>query len=425
MKIEKLENNHVKYTFKVEPSEFEIALNYAFDRIKKDVEVKGFRKGHVTRSVYETKFGVESLYEEALNFVFHSKYHEMIDDKTYEIVGEPVPSVKFEEISATKEFEVSLEAAVKPEVKLGKYQGIEVPKLELVVDIVEVDERIEKMLEENNTLEVKEGAIELGDTAIFDFDGSVDGVQFEGGKAENYQLEIGSGQFIPGFEDQMVGLKAGDEKDVLVTFPNEYHETSLAGKEAVFAVKVHEVKAKVKTELTDEWVESLGGVEKTVLELRGKVQAEIKETKERNNKNQTLQNALDELAKTSKVDIPVEMIDYEINQQKTQIENQAKQYGLDYNTFIQITGMTEEQLNEQLRSDSEIKVLNSLLIEAVAKAENFEVSKDDLDGKYIEIATMYQMDVTEVKKHLNDEMLTQDIKFAKALDFIYDNLKFV
>src|SRR5690554_1278009 len=424
MKIEKLENKKIKYTFTVEPSEFEIGLAYAFDQVKKDVEIDGFRKGKVTRKVYENKFGIESLYEEALNFIFHSKYHEMIDDKTYQVVGEPTPSVDFSEVSTTKEFEVSFEAAVKPEVKLGNYKGISVPKLELIVDVSEVETQIQQMLNQNQTLEPKEGAIELGDTAIFDFLGSVDGVPFEGGKAENYQLEIGSGQFIPGFEDQMVGMNVGEEKDINVTFPQEYQEQSLAGQNAIFAVKLHEVKTKVETELNDAWVESLGGPEKTVTELRGKIQADIKTNKERSNKNQTLQNALDELAKTSQVEIPVEMIDFEVKQQKEQIKNQAKQYGIDYSTFIQISGMNEEQLETQLKADSEVKVLNSLLIEAVADAEKFEVTKEDIDAKYLEISLMYEMEIAEVKKHLNDDLLTQDIKFAKALDFIFDNLNF-
>ena len=425
MKVENLSNNRVKFTFEVSPTEFEIALNYAFDKVKEDVEVKGFRKGHVTRSVYENKFGVESLYEEALNHVFHSKYHEMLASTEHQIVSEPIPGVDFAKVNREEAFEVTFEAAIKPEVKLGNYKGIEVTKNELVVDLEEVNAKIDQMLNENVTLELKDGAIEEGDTAIFDFLGSVDGVPFEGGEAKNFELEIGSGQFIPGFEDQMIGMNAGEEKDLDVTFPTEYQEESLQGANAVFNVKLHEVKTKIANELTDEWVASLGQDEKTVADLKGKIQVEIKEQKERDNKNKAMNEALDKLATSSVVDIPVEMFDYEVNQQKKNIEEQAKQYGFDFNTYLSLVGMTEEQLDSQLRADAELKVMNSLLIEAVANAENFEVTAEDLAAKYEEIANMYQMSVEDVKKHLNDDLVGQDIKFAKALDTIYDNLKFI
>lgn len=425
MKVENLSKNRVKFTFEVSPSEFEIALNYAFDRVKEDVEVKGFRKGHVPRNVYESKFGVEPLYEEALNHVFHSKYHELLATTDLQIVSEPIPGVDFSKVNREEAFEVTFEAAIKPEVKLGQYKGIEVEKNELTVDLEEVNARVEQLLNENVTLELKDGPIEEGDTAVFDFLGTVDGIAFEGGEAQNFELEIGSGQFIPGFEEQMIGMLAGEEKDLDVTFPQEYQEESLAGANAVFNVKLHEVKTKVANELTDEWVVSLGQEEKTVDELRGKIQVDIKEEKARNNKNKAMNEALDKLATTSEVDIPVEMFEYEASQQKKSIEEQAKQYGLDFNIYLSLVGMTEEQLDSQLRADAELKVMNSLLIEAVANEENFEITAEELAEKYEEIANMYQMTVEDVKKQLNDDLVTQDIKFAKALDIIYDNLKFV
>src|SRR5690554_7765911 len=254
MKIEKLSSNRVKFVFQVTPDEFEHGLDFAYEAIKPEVSVKGFRKGHVTRKVYENNFGIETLFEDAINHVLHHKYHEALANKEYQIVGDPVPNVNFEDVKVGETFEVSLELAVKPEVELGEYKGIEVEKLDSDVTDEEVMNQINALLDQNQTLELKEdGILEEGNTAIFDFDGYHNGEPFEGGKAENFELEIGSGQFIPGFEEQMVGLKAGEEKDINVTFPEQYHAENLAGEDAVFKVKLHEVKRKVAPELNDEW----------------------------------------------------------------------------------------------------------------------------------------------------------------------------
>jgi len=426
MKIEKLSSNRVKFVFQVTPDEFEHGLDFAYEAIKPEVSVKGFRKGHVTRKVYENNFGVETLFEDAINHVLHHKYHEALANKEYQIVGDPVPNVNFEDVKVGETFEVSLELAVKPEVELGEYKGIEVEKLDSDVTDEEVMNQINALLDQNQTLELKEdGILEEGNTAIFDFDGYHNGEPFEGGKAENFELEIGSGQFIPGFEEQMVGLKAGEEKDINVTFPEQYHAENLAGEDAVFKVKLHEVKRKVAPELNDEWVTTLNRDEKTLDELKASIKEDIKASKENQNKNASLEKALEIIATNTKVDVPVEMVDFETKQQLKNIENQAKQYGIDFKTYITLTGMTEEQLKEQLNEESAKRVLNSLIIEAIAKKEAFEVTEDEVEDKFAEVAAMYQMEVDEVKKHLTPDLLKQDIVFAKAIDFIYDNLKFV
>lgn len=426
MKIEKLSSNRVKFVFQVTPDEFEHGLDFAYEAIKPEVSVKGFRKGHVTRKVYENNFGIETLFEDAINHVLHHKYHEALANKEYQIVGDPVPNVNFEDVKVGETFEVSLELAVKPEVELGEYKGIEVEKLDSDVTDEEVMNQINALLDQNQTLELKEdGILEEGNTAIFDFDGYHNGEPFEGGKAENFELEIGSGQFIPGFEEQMVGLKAGEEKDINVTFPEQYHAENLAGEDAVFKVKLHEVKRKVAPELNDEWVTTLNRDEKTLDELKASIKEDIKASKENQNKNASLEKALEIIATNTKVDVPVEMVDFETKQQLKNIENQAKQYGIDFKTYITLTGMTEEQLKEQLNEESAKRVLNSLIIEAIAKKEAFEVTEDEVEDKFAEVAAMYQMEVDEVKKHLTPDLLKQDIVFAKAIDFIYDNLKFV
>lgn len=426
MKIEKLSSNRVKFVFQVTPDEFEHGLDFAYEAIKPEVSVKGFRKGHVTRKVYENNFGVETLFEDAINHILHHKYHEALANKEYQIVGDPVPNVNFEDVKVGETFEVSLEFAVKPEVELGEYKGIEVEKLDSDVTDEEVMNQINALLDQNQTLELREdGILEEGNTAIFDFDGYHNGEPFEGGKAENFELEIGSGQFIPGFEEQMVGLKAGEEKDINVTFPEQYHAENLAGEDAVFKVKLHEVKRKVAPELNDEWVTTLNRDEKTLDELKASIKEDIKASKENQNKNASLEKALEIIATNTKVDVPVEMVDFETKQQLKNIENQAKQYGIDFKTYITLTGMTEEQLKEQLNEESAKRVLNSLIIEAIAKKEAFEVTEDEVEDKFAEVAAMYQMEVDEVKKHLTPDLLKQDIVFAKAIDFIYDNLKFV
>lgn len=423
MKIEKLSNNRVKFTFEVSKEEFAHGLDHAFEHIKENVEVKGFRKGHVTRKVYESKFGVESLYEEALNHVLHHKYHEILQNKDYQVVGNPTPVLNFEDVGVDKSFEVALEVPVKPEVKLGKYKNIELEKLSSEVTDEEVSAEVLNLLNQNVVLEPKtEGVLENGNTAVFDYEGFADNVPFEGGKAENFELEIGSGQFIPGFEEQMVGMKQGEEKEINITFPEQYHSEDLAGKDAIFKIKLHDIKQKSTVDLTDEWVVSLGKEEKTVEELKANIKANIQKNKEANNKNQLLDQALKAIAQNTNVDIPEEMIDYEVEKAFEGFEGQIKQYGLTLDQYLQMSGMTVEQIKEQYRTDSEIRVLNSLLIEAVAKAEKFEVSNEEIEAKYEEIAKMYQMELAEVKKHLNNEMLKQDIEFTKAIDFIYDNI---
>jgi len=422
MKVEKVGINQVRYTFEVTPEEFEHGLDHAFDHVIKDVELKGFRKGKVPRSVYETKFGVESLYEDALNHVLHHKYHDAQNHPDYEIVGQPEVDVDLSKIVRGESFEVGLVAPVKPEVVLGQYKGIEIKLVTSDVTDSEVNLEIKNLLSQNGDLQPKEGAVEFGDTAIFDFDGYLDGTPFDGGKAENYSLEIGSNQFIPGFEEQMVGLKSGDEKDLNVTFPENYQAEHLAGKEVVFKIKLHEVKVKTTVDLNDAFVESLKKENvHTVEELKQSIRTELETTKKTEADNVMTSEIINKVLDNAQLDIPQAMIDEEMKHYRENAEAQAKQYGIDFEMFLSLSGLTKEQFDTQILVESTKRVKTTLVVEAIAKAEGIKANDEELLAKYEELATRYNMPVDEVKKYLPADVLNNDVAINKAYQFILDS----
>ena len=423
MKVEKLKNNRVKFTFEITPEEFEKGLDHAYDLIKKDVEIKGFRKGKASRSQFESKYGVESLYEDALEFVVYQKYIDIENYKEVEIVGRPTIDVDPNEIGVGKTFDLTIEAPVKPEIILPEYKGIEVEKIDTEVTEEEINEQMNQILKQQETLvPVEEGSLENGQIAILDFEGFVDGVAFEGGKAENHELEIGSNSFIPGFEEQMIGMAAGEERDLNVKFPDEYHSDELAGKDAIFKVILHEIKAKKTPELTDEFVKELGRENiSTVEELKADLEKVLKNAKENNAKIETTERVLEEIVSKIEVDLPEEMIEFEIEQAKKQITQQAQQYGLDYEMYLTLSGMTEDALEEQLREQSIKRIMGTLVLEKIIETEKLEVTKEAIDKKYEELATQYQMPVEEIKKHIQEDMVTQEIEYTLALDLLAES----
>lgn len=425
MKVEKLTTNRVKFTFTVHPDEFEHGLDHAFEHVKGDVEIKGFRKGHVPRNVFETKIGVETLFEDAINHVLQHKFQEAHAHPDYEIVGQPDVDLDMTKVKRGEAFEVIFEVPVKPEVKLGIYKDIEVKEIKTTVSDSEVNAEIKMLLSEKAQLVLKEaGALEFGDTAIFDFEGFLNNEPFEGGKAESYQLEIGSNQFIPGFEDQMVGMKAGEEKDLDVTFPENYQAENLAGQAVVFKVKLHEIKIKELPELNDEFVKSL---ERENVETVEALQAETKkdlEAQKANEADQLLTSTIiDKILETAEIDLPQAMIEQENNQQIDNIKRQAQQYGLEYEMFLQMNGLTPEQLDAQLTVESEKRLLTSLAMEEIGKVEGITVSKEELDEKYTELSEQYQMAVEEIKRYVPEQVLEQDIIISKAFQFVKDHAK--
>ena len=423
MKIEKIENNRVKFTFEVTPHEFEHGLDHAYQHVQKDVEVKGFRKGHVPRNIYENKFGIETLYEDALNHVLSHKYQEVQSHPDYEVVGQPKIDVDFEKVTNKEPFEVSLISAIKPEVELGTYKGLEVKDIKTDVSDSEVNAEIKTLLSQNGTLELKEGSLEVGDTAIFDFEGFLDGTPFDGGKAENYSLEIGSGQFIPGFEEQMVGLNPGDEKDLNVTFPEDYQAENLKGKEVTFHVKLHEVKRLVGAELNDAWVESLKRDDvKTVDELKAATKKTLEDTKKQEAQNATTEEVIKQVLANAKVEIPEEMIEEELSNYKANVEQQAKQYGLEMDMFLQLSGVTKEQFEAQALEESKRRVNTTLVMEAIAKKEDIKSTPEELAEKYEELAKRYNMPVEDIKKYIPENLLESDIAINKAYQLVLDSV---
>jgi len=409
MNITVLDNKKVKYTFEVTPDEFAHGLEHAYDHAKKDVEVKGFRKGHVPFAIFEKKYGVETLYEDALNHVLSHKYQEVLADKTHEVVSDPDIDLDYKKVNRDTPFEVSLLFDVKPEVILGSYKGLKATYPKTDVKDSDVDLEIQNLLKKDGTLEIKEGELLVGDTAIFDFEGFLEGVPFDGGKAENYELEIGSNQFIPGFEEQMIGMKAGDEKDIQVTFPENYQAENLKGKPVVFKIKLHEAKTKTLAELNDAWVETLNRDEKTVESLKVVLQKELSERKEKSAKQQFENDVITKVLDNVTVDIPESMITKEAQSQIDQIKNQAKQYNIPYEQFLQFSGMTPEMFEAQAKEDAASRVKMNLVFEAVAKAESLEVSEEKIEIEYQKLADTHKLELNYVKQVVTQDQLKKDL----------------
>ena len=427
MKVERINENTAKYTFVVTPEEFEHGLAHAYEHIKENVEIDGFRKGHVPQKQYEKKFGVESLYEDALNHVFGHKFEEAVNDNTFKIVGDPDIDLDITTVSRDEEFEFSFIVPIKPDVTLGEYIGVEVEANDISVTAEEVDLAVEAELKKAEVLKDKpEGeTLQEGDTAIFDFKGLKDGVAFEGGTAENFQLEIGSGQFIPGFEEQMIGLKPEEEKSIELSFPEDYHAEELAGQPVVFEVKLWEIKEKVRPELNDQWVRSLDKGVQTVEEYRELLKAEITKAKEAEEKARVTDSVILKVSEDAVMSIPEAMIKYESNQYKQNLEAQAKQYGLDLETYISFSGQTMDQFEEQIDKQSELRIRQMLTIEEIMLKEGIKATKEEISAKYQDIATQYNMPVAEIKKYIDEKSVELEVGFGKTLDFLYDSAKII
>ncbi len=424
-KLEKVNGSHVKLTIDVTPEQFEHGLDHAFEKIKDEVEIKGFRKGKVTRKVYEQHKGVESLYEEALNHVIGETYYEAIQEHDVHVVAQPKIDLDITKVEKGKGFTYTAEVAVKPELELGEYKGFEYDEEKIEVTDEEIEAEMERLLGQNAELVIKEdGELEKSDTAVFDFEGFVEGEAFEGGKAENHEMVIGSGQFIPGFEDQMIGMKPGEQKDVVVTFPEDYQAENLKGKEATFKTKLHEIKVKQTPELNDAFVKDLdkAGIE-TVDDLKTDTTQTLKKQKEEQSRNKAIDFAVDQAAQNATVDIPEEMIEEEKRRMMDNAKRQAQQYGIDFDTYLQLTGTDKETFEQNMQKDAKRSILYNLTIEAIAEKEGIDATEEEIKENYEDLSKQYNMTVDQIKQQVNDAAIKQQIVFKKTIDFLVDQLK--
>ncbi|ANX13104.1 trigger factor [Fictibacillus arsenicus] len=427
-KWEKLEGNQGVLTVEVEASEVDTALDQAFKKVVKKVNVPGFRKGKMPRKLFEQRFGVESLYQDALDILLPKAYGDAVEETGIEPVDRP--EVDIEKMEQGSSLVFTAKVIVKPEVKLGEYKGLEVEKTETEVTDEDVQSELTRLQEQQAELVVKEdGAIENGDTVNLDFEGFVDGEAFEGGKAENYSLEIGSGSFIPGFEDQLVGEKAGAEKDVNVTFPEEYHAEELAGKPAVFKVKIHDIKSKQLPELNDEFAKEAEGDAETLEDLKKELRTKLEESKKQEAENQTRETVIEKASENAEIEIPEAMVNTELDRMVQEFGQRLQMQGMNLDLYYQFSGTSEEALREQMKEDAQKRVRTNLVLEAIVEAENIEVSEEEIDAELNKMAEMYKMEVEQIKQMLamqgGNDAVAADLKVRKAIDFLVENSKTV
>lgn len=420
---EKKEGNEGVLTITVPAERFEKALDQAFKKVVKDVNIPGFRKGKVPRPIFEQRFGVESLYQDAIDIVLPSAYSEAVEQT--DIFPVDQPSIDIDEIERGKDLVFVCEVTVKPEVKLGDYKGLEVDVEEEEVTEEHVTYELEALQESHAELVVKEeGTVEEGDTVVIDFEGFIGDEPFEGGKGENHPLEIGSGQFIPGFEEELIGKETG-ETEVNVTFPEDYHAKELAGKEATFKVTIHEIKEKELPALDDEFAKDVDEEVESLEELKEKKREELLKERKQAAENKKREQLIEQVTENAEIDIPEAMVQTELDQMLNEFEQRLQMQGMNLETYFQFSGQTEEQLKEQMETDAQLRVKTNLVLEAVLEAEQIEVEEADIEEELENMASMYNLEKDQIIGMLggNTNLLKEDLKIKKAIDFIVDESK--
>ncbi len=424
VQVENLEKNMAKLTIEVPAEELEKALEAAYQKEKGKISVPGFRKGKVPRAMIEKMYGAGVFFEEAANTLMQENYPKAVDESGIDIVSRP--TVEVTQIEKGKPFIFTAEVAVRPEVTLGKYMGVTVTKVDCSVSDDEVAEALEKERNNNSrTITVTDRAVANGDTAVIDFEGFVDGVAFEGGKGENYSLEIGSHSFIDTFEDQLVGKNTGDEVEVNVTFPEEYQAAELAGKPAMFKVKINEIKAKELPELDDEFAQDVSEFD-TLAEYKEDLKKRLVEQKENEAKRTKEDEAIQKIIDKSKMDIPEAMIQTQCESMVNEFAQRIAQSGLSMEQYMQFSGITVEGLMEQVRPEAETRIKSSLVLEQIAKEENIEVTDADIDAEVEKMAGMYGMEADKLKEYMGESekaSMKKDLAIQKAVELVMDNVK--
>ncbi len=424
LQVEKLEKNMAKLTIEVAAENLEKAIEKAYRKNKNKISVPGFRKGKVPRQMIEKMYGKEIFYEDAVNMLIPEEYAKAYDECGEEIVSSP--KIDVVQVEAGQPFIFTAEVALKPEVRLGKYKGVKVGKIETEVTDAEVDAEINKERERNaRNITVEDRAVKDGDMTVLDFEGFVDGVAFEGGKGEDYPLTIGSGAFIPGFEDQLVGAEIGKEVEVNVTFPENYQAEELKGKDAVFKCTVKEIKEKELPELDDEFAGEVSEFE-TLAEYREDVRKKLSEQKETEAKREKEDKAIDAVIEDSDMEIPEAMIETQQRQMVDEFAQRIQMQGLTLDQYFKFTGNSHEMLLEQVKPQAEKRIKSRLVLEAVVEKENIEVSEDDYTKEVERMAEMYQMEADKVREMLGEDEkknVMKDIAIQKAVEFVAENAK--
>ena len=422
LQVEKLEKNMAKLTIEVPASELEKALQSAYMKQKNKISLPGFRKGKVPRQMIEKMYGAEIFYDDAANALIPKAYADAYDECELDIVSRP--EIDVVQIEKGKDFIFTATVATKPEVTLGEYKGLEVDKVSTRVTQKEVDAKIQEEAEKNaRTITVEDRAVQDGDEVVLDFEGFVDGVAFEGGKGENYPLTIGSGSFIPGFEEQLVGAETEKEVEVKVTFPEDYHAEDLKGKEAVFKCTVHEIKAKELPEIDDEFAAEVSEFD-TLEEYKADVKAKIKEQKAAEGKAKQEDQVVEQAVKNATYELPEAMVETQAEQMANDFAQRMQSQGLTMEQYFQFTGTTAEQMMEDLKPQAVKRIETRLVLETIAKAENIEISDEKLDEEIGKMAEAYKMEADKLKEFMGEnekKQMKEDMAVQEAITFLVEN----
>lgn len=421
-KWEKKGTNDGVLTFTIPADVIKAELDRTFNRIKGNINMPGFRKGHVTRQAFDKMYGEQALYEDTLNQLLPKYYEEAVKETSIDPVTRP--TIDVESMEKGQDWTIKANVIVKPEVKLGDYKNLEVEKQNREVTDEDVENRLKAAQDAQADLVVTDEAAKEGDTVVIDFEGFKDGEAFEGGKGTNHSLELGSGSFIPGFEDQLIGAKAGDDVEVNVTFPEDYQAEDLAGQPATFKVKVHEVKQKEVPELDDEFAKDVDEEVNSLDELKAKFRKELEEQRQNAATEAVRSLALEKaVANAEIVDLPHEMVHDEVHRSMESFLQQMQAQGISPEMYYQITGTTEADLHKQFEGEAEQRVRTNLVLEAVAAAENIEPTQEEIDAEVKRLASDYNMEEAQVRRALSDDMLKQDLQMQRAVDIIADSAK--
>ena len=423
IKVEKTDKkNEVKLSFTIEAEKFEEGIQKVYAKSAKYITIPGFRKGKAPYKIVEKQYGAQIFYEDAFNEIVPEIYEKELKEAKIEAVSKP--DIDITQMEKGKDLIFTAIVQTKPEVELGKYKGIEIKKIEYNVTDKDIDHEISHMAEKNARLvNIEDRPVESGDTTVIDFEGYVDGKAFEGGKAENHELVIGSNTFIPGFEDQIIGMKIDEEKDINVTFPEEYFSKDLAGKEATFKVKLHEIKKKELPEIDDEFAKDVSEFD-TLKELKDSIKEKLEEENASKAKYETEEEAIKAVCDNTQIDIPSGMIETEIDNMVKDIEQRLSYQGLSLKQYLQMINKTDADMRKEFEEQAERSVKSRLVLEAVIKAEKIEASEDDVKAKLEEMAKNYGKKPEELEANESLKLyITENIKTENAIKFIVDNAK--